>query len=508
LPAPFTKSLPRICVALGFSTPDALLRAAELEIKDGNTFLELRLDFLSSPELGLPVLKRLLKRNPELHFIATCRHKANNGGFKGSLDEQINILTAAAEAGARIIDLEIESGELLKKRLPEIRRHAALLISYHNFESTPALSSIWKKLLRVEADAYKLVTTARKPSDNLRISEFFRQKHSVPLVAFSMSEIGIPTRILSLAAGCAFTYAAPLESEGTAPGQIPAKLMRTLYRADKLTRHSRVFGVIADPVAHSKSPQLHNRAFQSKRIDAVYLPFRVANAALGDWMKLAEGLPVSGFSVTIPHKQRILRYLDIVDPLARRIGAVNTVWRKTGKWRGTNTDIAGIVKPLEQRQRLSRASVLLAGYGGAARAAAFALHDAGARLTITGRDTARAQSLAKAVGAEVITLRRAEQQHFDIVLNATPVGMHPNSDACLFRENVPGEIAFDMVYNPAETLMLRMARDQRRTVISGVEMFLEQAAEQFEIWTGETAPRALMRQSLDPEGAVPSARKV
>jgi 3-dehydroquinate dehydratase/shikimate dehydrogenase len=312
-----------------------------------------------------------------------------------------------------------------------------------------------------------------------------------------MSDIGVSTRVLSLAAGCIFTYAAPLESEGTAPGQIQAKLMRGLYRADKLGKHSRVFGVIADPVAHSKSPQIHNRAFQSKRIDAVYLPFRVATPALGDWMKLAEGLPISGFSVTIPHKQRILRYLDTIDPLARRIGAVNTVWKKNGKWRGTNTDVAGILKPIEQRLRLSRATLLLAGYGGAARAAAFALHDAGAKITITGRDEAKAAALAKTVGAEVISLAAAEKQKFDIVLNATPVGMHPHVERCIFRNNIPGDLVFDMVYNPRETLLLKRAQEQGRKVISGAEMFLEQAAEQFEIWTGETAPRAVMRQSLD-----------
>jgi len=497
LQTPLPKSLPRICVALGLPNPDALLKAAELEIKDGNTFLEFRLDYLASPASGLAVIKRLVKRNPELYVLATCRHKANHGGFTGSVDDQIEILMGAAEAGARLLDLEVESAELGKKRLPDLRRNAALVVSYHNFESTPALSGAWARLRRLEADAYKLVTTARKPADNLRMVEFFRVKRESPLIAFAMSEIGVPTRILSVGAGCMFTYAAPLEAEGTAPGQIPAKLMRSLYRADKLSKRSRVFGVIADPVAHSKSPQLHNRAFQSKRIDAVYLPFRVASAALGDWMKLAEKLPVSGFSVTIPHKQRIVRYLDTVDPLARRIGAVNTVWRKGGKWRGANTDVAGILKPLEQRRRLTHAHVLLAGYGGAARAAAFALHDAGAQITITGRDATRAQALARAVDADVVTVKRAEQQDYDIVLNATPVGMHPDCDACLFRERVPGEVVFDMVYNPRETTLLKMARDQRRTVISGLEMFLEQAAEQFEIWTGETAPRAVMRQALE-----------
>jgi 3-dehydroquinate dehydratase / shikimate dehydrogenase len=492
-------SLPRICVALGFPDVDALARAAEAEIKDGNTFLEFRLDYLPSPESAIALLKRLRKQHPDLYVIATCRRKANHGGFKGPVEEQINLLTSAAEAGAQLVDLEIESAEPGKKRLAEIRHHAALLVSYHNFESTPALATVWRRLKRTEADGYKLATTARKPSDSLRMAEFFRSKLDAPVVAFAMSEAGLCTRVLSLAAGCLFTYAAPLEHEGTAPGQISAKLMRNLYRADKLSKHSRIFGVVADPVAHSKSPQIHNRAFQAKRIDAVYLPFQVPVSSLSDWMKLAESLPVAGFSVTIPHKQRIIRYLDTVQPLARRIGAVNTVWRKGGKWRGTNTDVNGIIKPLEQRLRLSRANVLLAGYGGAARAAAVALHDAGAKLTVTGRDLVRAEALAKTVGAATVSLRDAETQSYDVLLNATSVGMHPNVERSLFGSKIPGELVFDMVYNPHETQLLKQAREQGCKVIHGVEMFLEQAAEQFEIWTGETAPRPVMKQAFEAQ---------
>ncbi len=119
--------------------------------------------------------------------------------------------------------------------------------------------------------------------------------------------------------------------------------------------------MIADPVRHSISPAVHNRAFQSRRVDAVYLPFLVSPAYLRDFFSLAAKLPLSGFSVTIPHKQKIIRYLDVVDPLAKRIGAVNTVWRKAGKWRGTNTDAAGVTGPLAQLLRLPKASVLIVG---------------------------------------------------------------------------------------------------------------------------------------------------
>lgn len=495
--ASIPRSLPRICVALGLPRPDALIQAAEQEIKDGSLFLELRLDYLRSPESGLPVIRRLREQHSDLFLIATCRHKENHGGFQGTIEDQFALLARSAEAGAQLLDLEIESAEVAKRRLPDLRQNASLVVSYHNFNSTPQLEATWRRLRRLDADVYKIATAARKPSDDLRVTDFLRAKHDVPLVVFAMNEVGVPTRILALAAGCAFTYAAPISGEGTAPGQIPAKLIRNLYRVDKLGKHTKVFGVIADPVAHSRSPQIHNRAFQAKRIDAVYLPFRVTTPELSDWMKVARGLPVSGFSVTIPHKQRIIRHLDAVDSLARRIGAVNTVWRKGGKWRGANTDVAGVLRPLEQCVRLAKSSVLLAGYGGAARAAAFALSEAGAKLTVTGRQTAKAQTLARSVGASSLPLLESQKRSYDVLINATPLGMHPRTDESLYADSIPARLVFDMVYNPHQTLLLRQAADQGCKVIHGCEMFLEQAAEQFEIWTGETAPRAVMRQSLE-----------
>ena len=181
-----------------------------------------------------------------------------------------------------------------------------------------------------------------------------------------------------------------------------ARQLRHLYRVEKLGRNTRIYGVIADPVRHSISPAVHNRAFQSRRMDAVYLPFLVPPPQLRDFFSLAEKLPMAGFSVTIPHKQKIIRYLDAVDPLARRIGAVNTVWRKAGKWRGTNTDAAGVTGPLARHMRLRKASVLIVGNGGAARGAAFALADAGAKISVVGRNPDRVRALAKACDAEAL----------------------------------------------------------------------------------------------------------
>ncbi len=494
---PFPRSLPRICVALGLPTPSQLSRAAEREFKDGSTFLEFRLDHLADPYAGLELIRNFRKNYSDAHILATCRHEQHHGHYSGSTEQQLAILGMAAKAGAAAIDLEIESAECAKGALSQLRALAPLFVSYHNFQNTPALDPVLRRLQRIPADAYKVATMARKPTDNLRLLQFAREHRGVSLIAVAMSDIGSSTRVLSLSLGCLYTYAAPSDSEGTAPGQISAKLMRSLYRCEKLTKQSRVYGIIADPVAHSKSPLIHNRAFQTRRIDAVYLPFLVAPSHLKDWMTVATALPVFGFSVTIPHKQRILRYLDVIEPVAKRIGAVNTVWRKAGKWRGANTDTEGVVKPLSRHLRLAHASVLIAGYGGAARAAAVALADAGSRITITGRDMKSASELANVIRARAVTIKEAQKQHYDALVHATPVGMSPKANECLFSETIPGDVVLDVVYNPHETLLLKRAKEQGCTAIHGSEMLLEQAARQFEIWIGDSAPRSVMQNALD-----------
>ncbi len=490
------KTLSRLCVALGFSSVAELGHVAEQEYKDGTTFFEFRLDHLSDPCAGLDLIRKFSRVHPETHILATCRHRHARGHFSGSLEKQIAILKDSAHAGASFVDLEIETAEQVKSVVASLRDLAPLVLSYHNFQNTPSLDGVMRRLTKIPADIYKVATTARKPTDNLRVIDFIRKVEHPSLVMLAMSEIGTASRVLTPSAGAVFTFAAPSDETGTAPGQIPARIHRSLYRSEKLTKQSRVYGVVADPVAHSKSPFIHNRAFQARRLDAVYLPFLVSPGQIGDWMSFAAKLPVAGFSVTIPHKRKIIRYLDTIEPLARRIGAVNTVWRKGGKWRGTNTDTEGVLKPLGKHLRLANASVLIAGYGGAARAAAIALKDAGANVTITGRKPAEAQSLARVAGGEAVTLQEARMGRFDVLVHATPVGMVPNVKENLFADGIPADVVLDMVYNPHETALLKLAKQQGCKVVPGSEMLLEQAASQFEIWTGENAPRDVMRNAL------------
>lgn len=488
-------AFPRIAIALGFEDAGSLVAHACREAESGSRFLEFRLDYLRDPAEGVGAIRIFRQQHPDCTLLATCRRHPHGGRFSGSAAEQIRLLESAVAAGAEAVDVEIETAEFAPAALDRLRRESTLILSYHNFSGTPAMEPVLRRMIRIPAAAYKIVTTARKPSDVHRVLSLARTHHRVPLVVLAMGEIGFFSRVVAPIYGGLYTYAAPASAAGTAAGQVTAHTLRSLYRVERLSRSTKIYGVIADPVGHSLSPAVHNRAFQAARIDAVYLPFLVPPAQLRDFFRLAEQLPVAGVSVTIPHKEKVLRHLDLVDPLARRIGAVNTVWRKAGKWRGANTDVEGILAPLARILSLNKSSVLVAGTGGAARAAAFALADKGAKVTVVGRNPERARALARACGAEFVLREELEGRRFDALVHATPLGMFPRTEECFFEGDIPAAVVFDMVYNPAETLLLRRAKEQGRQVIPGLAMFLEQAARQFEIWTGCEAPRAAMERA-------------
>jgi 3-dehydroquinate dehydratase/shikimate dehydrogenase len=489
-------AFPKICIALGIPELPKLMAHAKAEIEAGESFLEFRLDYLPDPRAGLAALRDFAAQHPDCTLLATCRRHQNHGRFNGSIEEQLAILEEAIAAGAQAVDIEIESAENAKPRLAALRAKSFVILSYHNYDGTPMMEPVFRRMTKIPADGYKIVTTAKKPGDNYKLLSLAKHASKTPLILLAMGETGFPTRVITPAQGCMYTYAAPNSAEGTASGQVSARMLRNLYRFDKFTKSAKLYGVVADPVRHSISPAVHNRAFQARRLDAVYLPFLVGPQQLKDFFTLAGNLPVQGFSVTIPHKQKILRYLDHVDPLARRIGAVNTVWKKAGKWRGSNTDAAAVVKPLGRHVRLAKASVLVVGNGGAARGAAFALKDAGAKVTIVGRNPDRARALAKACDGQAILREQLTQDlKFDALIHSTPLGMWPKVDECFFPDHLPAEIVFDMVYNPLETKLIQWAKSEKKAVVPGLEMFLEQAAAQFETWTGESAPLPAMEKA-------------
>ena len=297
------RALPRICIALGLPDAPRLLEQARREAEAGENFLEFRLDYLPDPARGAEAIAEFLEAWPNCTILATCRRHQNHGRFNGSIEEQLRILQLAIQHGARAVDAEIETAEVAPERCADLRSQAYLIVSWHHFETTPPLDPVLKRMRRVPADVYKLVSTSRKPTDTGRILAASRLSPKVPLVTLAMGEIGFPSRVLSTALGAVFTYAAPAHVQGTASGQVNARQLRSLYRIDKFSKAAKIFAVIADPVRHSVSPHVHNRAFQSRRIDAVYVPLLVSPNQLRDFFQFAGDLPLSGFSVTLPHNR-------------------------------------------------------------------------------------------------------------------------------------------------------------------------------------------------------------
>jgi 3-dehydroquinate dehydratase/shikimate dehydrogenase len=279
--------------------------------------------------------------------------------------------------------------------------------------------------------------------------------------------------------------------------------MQEVYRLNRrfgkstqgVTPHTRVYGVIGDPIGHSLSPLMHNAAFAARRMNAVYLPFRVRQ--LEDFIEAVRDFGISGFSVTLPHKERVLDYLDGCDSLAAEIGAVNTVEvRGGGRLYGYNTDYAGVLRAIERHVPLEASRVLLVGAGGSARAAAYALAKSGASVVIWARRPAKARALARAAGGEAIERATLRGEKFDAIVNCTPVGMYPGGGSPLQPAELNARVVMDLIYRPRKTELLRRAERRGIAVISGVEMFLEQGAAQWELWTGRRAPRQVMRRAV------------
>ncbi len=288
-------------------------------------------------------------------------------------------------------------------------------------------------------------------------------------------------------AGSAFTFAALTPGERTAPGQVAASELRGVYRIDQVDVATRVYGVAGDPVSHSLSPVIMNTALRRENVNAVYLALHAKT--LKDLLACVRDIPIHGLSITMPYKEAILEHLDNTDSHTAKIGACNTVVRaQDGKLYGFNTDTAGIVRPLEQRITLEGARVLVLGAGGAARAAVFGLKERGSEVFILNRSAAPARKLARQARARTIKRADLKKLAFDVIINATPVGMANGKDSPLNENEISAKFAFDMVYDPAETRFLKAAKARGAQIIPGIEMFVHQAARQFEIWTGKPAP--------------------
>jgi 3-dehydroquinate dehydratase / shikimate dehydrogenase len=482
----------RVCAVIATPRAREFRKLVLLALKQTPT-VELRLDWLASDRerhAALHWLKRADTR--KAMFIATCRRRVGGGEFAGGAAEELFWLRKAKEAGCVSCDLEIETVKELRNKLPQGNAlPRKVMLSIHNFRETPRFLKRFK-LPRKNFAALKVAAMSRNLSDSARLLRQIGNVRNV--VVIPMGEVGLPGRILALREGSALAYA-PMAS-ATAPGQVSLDEFLKLYRAHELTRKTRVYGVIGNPISHSLSPLLHNTGYAAARKDAVFLPFLVEN--LREFLQILPEFSVRGFSVTIPHKQKIVRHLDECDLLAEQIGAVNTVTvRRDGKLVGSNTDYRGVLGALEHKMQLKGSRVVIFGSGGAARAAAFALAKADAEVLICARRESAAKQLARAVHGAVLRRAALRQENFDALVNATPVGMHPHAGSSpLHVSELNCSLVLDLIYRPLHTKLLQLAAARGIRVVSGVEMFLAQGIAQWELWMDSPAPQAAMRRAV------------
>ncbi len=456
--------------------------------------VELRLDWLRNDAERQTFLDWLSRqRFGTATFIATCRRVEGGGRLAGDIARELFWLIAARAAGCAWCDVEIETlRELPDQSVREYAVPRLVLLSVHDFARTPPLPRSLHARVPGEADAVKIAAHATCLADGLRLLKLAKKSRN--FVAVPMGEVGLPLRILALREGSALAYA-PV-GEATAPGQVSLRAMKELYRAHKLNRATKVYGVIGSPIGHSLSPLLHNTGYVAGGLNAVFLPFLVPK--LTEFLAAVPEIGIRGFSVTLPHKQTILKHLATCDGLAEQIGAVNTVTvQRDGSLHGSNTDYIGVLRALETRMKLAGSRVLIFGAGGSARAAAFALARAGAHVVICARRDAAARELARACGGEAVPRRALLTEKFDAVLNATPVGMHPHAGVSpLAARELHCRVVMDLIYRPLRTELLQIAAHKGIVGISGVEMFVAQGVAQWEMWSGKRAPQAEMRAAV------------
>ena len=453
--------------------------------------VEFRLDMMRSPEL--PVL--LFSTSKPV--IATCRPVWEGGEFSGSESHRMQLLRTASLLGAEYVDLEYRTDRRLLEPFLGRTQESRVLLSLHLPPGRkPDPAAAYAAMSRVGADVLKYAFHASDAWQNRFAFDFLRRarEDGRKAIAVAMGEAGEPSRILYRVFGGLATYAGTEDGAQAAPGQLPASVLKEEYHADRLNRSTRIFGVVGNPVRQSKGVIVHNRMFGMLGKNAVYCRFLVKD--LARFMK--ELAPCArGYSVTIPHKQEMMKHVKSIDPSARAIGALNTIIRKGSGWRGTNTDAPAALDAIERISPVLERTMLLLGAGGTARAIAYEAKMRGAMVLIASRRPGRARAIAREFGLESIRWEDRGRARCDIVVNATSVGMAPAiSGSPVSPRRLKGKIVFDAVYTPPMTRLLRDAVRAGARIIPGTDMYVNQAARQFRLFAGVPADVAIMKKIL------------
>lgn len=488
-----------ICLSLTERRLEDNLEVAKAQA-DHADCCELRADFLEPEELAsLDRFPRLLGKP----CILTLRRRCDGGLFDGTDAERAAIFRRCARSGFRWFDFELDFRAELPVRTgaetgPE--KGPRIIRSHHNTTGMDSdLTAIARYLSENENEIPKIAVTPRSTAELFALldlaAELGSRLKTREKILLGMGEWGFPTRVLPLRFGSSVSYctAGPVRA---APGHVPPKELDLLYRVRAQSGGTRVYGIIGNPVMHSRSPFIHNAGFAELGLDAVYVPFLTDDPAL--FLDRAEELGVEGLSVTVPHKRAVISRLDGSGPGVEKVGACNTVVRGDGGWTGYNYDVAGFLEPLkriwESTGRKHRKAVVL-GAGGAARAAAYALVTEGLEVIVLNRTLEKARALARDIGCRAARLDDEgideARSYTELVVQTTSAGMHPREELDPFApyDFTGDETVYEIIYAPRETRLVRRAEKAGCRVIYGEEMLLEQAYLQFEKFIGRSYPR-------------------
>jgi 3-dehydroquinate dehydratase/shikimate dehydrogenase len=469
-------SRPLLVATVAAPTAAELRLRRDAAVAAGADLVELRLDLSGEVDVTAALDGRTAP------VIVTCRAKWEGGQFSGAEDERRRILDCALQRGAEYVDVEFAAP--FRSDLMASTAGRRIVVSIHDFDGVPRdVTERLRAMRATGAEIVKLAVMTHSLSDNLQLLQLER---SGKTVLIGMGPAGIATRILAAHFHSHWSYA----GDGHAPGQYSASRMLGEFRFRDVSKRTAIYGVVGSPLGHSISPAMHNAVFRAAGIDAVYLPL-VASSA-DDFTMFATALELQGVSITIPYKVDLFERADQTDELSRKVGAVNTYRREGMEWHARNTDVQGFLAPLEDRIAWPGTRAAILGTGGAARSTALALASRGSHVTVYGRSRTKAAAVAALAGGVGATFPVLPGS-WDLLVNATPLGMHPNVDETPFSGVFDGRLVYDLVYNPMETRLLREAAAAGCQTIGGLEMLVAQAEAQSEWWTGRRPPAGLMR---------------
>jgi 3-dehydroquinate dehydratase/shikimate dehydrogenase len=474
-------SEPLLCATAAGPTMEDLRR--NRDAASSADLVELRLDLVDRPDVAGALEGR---RGP---VIVTCRAHWEGGRFAGSEEERRRILDSAIAQGAEYVDVEAAAG--FAADVIASRGGRGVVVSSHVFGDSPAdLADRYNALRATGAEVAKLAIQVSTLKDTLPLFDLAARHHRDARqghVLIAMGNQGVPTRVLAARLRNRWTYV----GDGIAPGQLPASRFIRDFRFRRVAADAALYAVVGNPVLHSRSPVMHNAGFAALGLKAVYLPLEARD--VGDFVAFAREMRLGGVSITAPFKIALMPHVDQIDPLAKQVGAINTITARNGQWFGANTDVEGFLSPLTRRISLQGARVSVIGSGGAARAAAVALASRRANVTICARNADNARVIADLVDGSVGGVP-PRPSSWDVLVNATPVGSESTPGSPMgSAPNIlhGGAIVFDLVYAPADTELLQSARAAGCQTISGIEMLIAQAERQFELWTGQRPPAGL-----------------